>query len=195
MRPTTILSGLATLALAGLASAAERAAAIYIQPVSSSPSAPAPLAELRYDVAAVSEAEVASYEAPELPDGTTLVRVGVYDPLTRDWTSSTSVASAENFAKGYAPALMLTVDTDGVPTGAALRGVRIDAGQTRDFGPKAMVMVTQPGKQPDLNKPVVLSPEGKQVVPEEKSFFQKYWWVIGIVVLLTMSGGGDGGGK
>ncbi|OTA96739.1 hypothetical protein M434DRAFT_392679 [Hypoxylon sp. CO27-5] len=196
MRLSSIISGLAALVLASLVSAADRTAAIYIQPVSLSPTAPAPLAEIRYDPAvATSDAEILSYEAPEIPDDTKLVRIGVYNPSTKQWGSSTSVASVENFSKGYSPTLILSVDQKGDVISAALRGVRIDAGQTRDFGPQARVLITEPGKQPELNKPIVLSPEGKNVVEEERTFLQKYWWLIGIVVLMTMTGGGGEQGK
>ncbi|KAI0124604.1 hypothetical protein F4776DRAFT_630602 [Hypoxylon sp. NC0597] len=196
MRFSSVISGLAALALTSLASAADRTTAIYIQPVSLSPAAPAPLAEIRYDPAvAASSAEVLSYEAPEIPDNARLVRIGVYNPSANRWESSTSVASVENFSKGYSPTLILSVDQKGDVISAALRGVRIDAGQTRDFGPQALVLVTEPGKQPELNKPIVLSPEGKNVVEEERSFLQKYWWLIGIVVLMTMTGGGGEQGK
>ncbi|KAI1179668.1 hypothetical protein F4777DRAFT_441691 [Nemania sp. FL0916] len=170
MKLTTILPG---FILASYAAANEQISTIYIQAVTASPAAPVPLAELEYDVVAPSEARVITYEAPELPDDSTLVRVGVYDPIAKQWASSTSVASVENFGKGYSPALMLSVDQSGVPISASIRGVRIDAGQTRDFGPQAVILVTATGKQPELNKPIVLSPEGKQVVPEEKSMLQK----------------------
>ena len=88
----------------------------------------------------------------------------------------TSVASAENFGKGYAPHFVVTVDDKGEEVlGVSVRGVRIDAGHTRDFAPQVVVVPTARGKQPDLNKPVVLSPEGRKVVEEqEKSFLQKY---------------------
>ncbi|TGJ86044.1 hypothetical protein E0Z10_g2692 [Xylaria hypoxylon] len=192
MKLATILSGLASLALASFANASERTATIYIQAVTASPVTPVPLAELQFDTLAPSEAQILTYEAPDLPDGTKLVRVGVYDPAAKQWTSSTSVTSVDNFDKGYSPTLILSVEQSGVPISAAIRGVRIDAGQTRDFGPQAMVLVTAAGKQPDLNKPVVLSPEGKQVIPEEKSMLQKYWWVIAIIVMMSvLSGGGD----
>ncbi|KAI1167295.1 hypothetical protein F5B18DRAFT_647947 [Nemania serpens] len=191
MKPATLLPGLVGFVLASLAAASEQTSTIYIQAVVASPAAPVPLAELQYDTLAPSEAQVLTYEAPELPDETKLVRVGVYDPVAKAWTSSTSVASADNFDKGYSPALMLSVDQSGLPISVAIRGVRIDAGQTRDFGPQAVVLVTAAGKQPDLNKPIVLSPEGKQVVPEEKSMFQKYWWVIALVVMMSVLGGGD----
>ncbi|KAI0181384.1 hypothetical protein GGR52DRAFT_524156 [Hypoxylon sp. FL1284] len=196
--PSILSPGLAALAaLASVARAAERTAAVHVQPIAADAPAPTLLAEIRYDIAAAADAEVVAYEAPELADeGSGLVRVGVYDGAAGRWTSSVSVASTANFGKGYAPALVLSVtggDDDAVVLGAALTGVAIDAGQTRDFGPRALVRVAEPGRQPELNKPVVLSPQGaQQGAPEEKTFLQKYWWLIGIFVLLTMTGGGGG---
>lgn len=160
---------------------------IYIQPVSSS-SAPSFLAEVSYDTAAAQDPAVApivsSYEAPEILDDLAsheLLRIGVYDKAANKWASSTSVITAENFGKGYAPHFVLSVDDQGKGSheqygvlGVAFKGIRIDAGQTRDFGPQAVLVRTSQGKQPELNKPVVLSPEGKQVVPQEKTLLQKY---------------------
>lgn len=169
----------AYLGAASVVVAEARTANVYIQPLGSS-SAPALLAGLTYDSSApdtASSASVASYEAPDLPESTELVRVGIYDTNRKKWTGSTSVASAENFAKGYSPHFVLSVDgTSGeeVVLGASIRGVRIDAGQTRDFGPQASLLLTSRGKQPDLNKPIVLSPEGKKVEKEEKTFLQKF---------------------
>jgi hypothetical protein len=175
MKLSTILSGLAALALSSVATAAERKAAIYIQPISTTPSTPALLAEISYDPALASEASIASFEFPELADDVENVRIGVYSPWSKTWESSTSVASVANFGKGYSPHLILSVGAQGDVVGAACRGVRIDAGQTRDFGPKAVVRVTEPGAQVELNKPVVLSPEGKKAgEPEEKTMLQKY---------------------
>ncbi|KUI58728.1 hypothetical protein VP1G_06000 [Cytospora mali] len=196
MRVLTLAS--AVLAAASLAFAELKTANIYIQPVDSS-SSPIPLAEVTYDISASdASASVTSYDAPALPESVSLVRVGVYDTKTKHWTGSTSVASVENFGKGYAPRLILSVDAtkgnDEVEVlGASLRGVRIDAGKTRDFGPQAKVLTMGRGKQPELNKPIVLSPEGKHVEKEEKTFLQKYWWMIGIAVLLAMGGGGGDG--
>lgn len=162
------------LATAAIVTAEPQIASIYIQPISTPRQTPTPLADIKFDVADVSSAEVVSYEAPEIPEGAGLVVVGVFDSASKQWLSATSVASVDNFGKGYSPALQLTVDEKGEILGAALKGVRIDAGQTRDFGPQAVVQVSKPGKQPELNKPIVLSPEGKKVVPEEKTFLQKY---------------------
>lgn len=174
-----IFSLTAFLGAASVVVAEARTANVYIQPLGSS-SAPVLLAGLTYDSSApdvASSASVASYEAPELPGSTELVRVGIYDTNQKKWAGSTSVASAENFAKGYSPHFVLSVDgTSGeeVVLGASVRGVRIDAGQTRDFGPQASLLLTSRGKQPDLNKPIVLSPEGKKVEKEEKTFLQKF---------------------
>ena len=62
---------------------------------------------------------------------------------------------------------------NGDVVGASCQGVKVDAAKTRDFGPQALLLLPQNGKQPSLNKPVVLSREGKKVVEEEKTFFQK----------------------
>lgn len=58
--------------------------------------------------------------------------------------------------------------------GVSVKGSRIDAGATRDFGPKVVVRATKRGKGPVLNKPVVLNAAGKldEVVPE-KTLLQK----------------------
>ncbi|PKS06985.1 hypothetical protein jhhlp_005582 [Lomentospora prolificans] len=188
MRVHTLFSVLcaATLARAELAK-------IYIQPVTTSSESQTPdfLADIEYHVADPSASEIVNYEFPEIPEDVERIRIGLYDSSSKSWTAS-SLASVDNFSKGYAPTLLLSVDQAGRPIGVTFKGVLIDAGQTRDFGPKVIVSVTKKGAQPELNKPVVLSPEGKKVVEEEKTFLQKYWWVIAAGVLLMMSGGGEG---
>ncbi|RYP90732.1 hypothetical protein DL770_003127 [Monosporascus sp. CRB-9-2] len=231
MRPSTVFSGLAALALANVAGCAvsERTATIYVQPISpgsaAAPAPPMPLATVQYktepsssfapsstsstgadsdaDADADAEAEdadaevrILSYEAPELPTDMRLLRVGVYDPSRGAWASGTTLAGAENLARGYAPTLLLSVEGEGdkaVVTSAALRGVAVDAGHTRDFGPKAALLRPAPGRQVDLDKPVVPKPPGQGEPEPEKSLLQKYWWLIAVVLLLTMSGGGEGG--
>ncbi|CAN8103398.1 unnamed protein product [Discula destructiva] len=212
MRFFTLAS--AALAALPLIAAEPHNAQIYIQPVGSA-TAPVPLAEVTYDITAPDTAAmVTSYEAPELPETASLVRIGLYDARAKTWTGSTSVASVRNFGKGYSPHFLLSVaattkaeggggeeeekkkkkeeEEEAVTVlGASLRGVRIDAGQTRDFGPQARLVVAGRGKQPELNRPVVLSPDGKKMEKEpEKTFLQKYWWMIGIAVLLALGGGG-----
>lgn len=164
---------LSALCAAALVQANFHTAHIYVQPVENSES-PTLLAELAYDPSITTSSSIISYEAPEIPESTQLVRVGLYDPKSSRWISGTTVASVDNFGKGFSPNLILSIDENGEVLSASLKGVRIDAGQTRDFGPQAVVLPALKGKQPELNKPVVLSPEGKKVEEEEKTFLQKY---------------------
>lgn len=182
MRLSTFFSGaLAALAALGLADELDdgpiHTADIYIQAVHRSSPAPVRLAQVGYTVG-TDHAEIRSFEAPELPKGTSTVRVGRWDAKEKHWLGSTTVASAENLARGYAPTVVLTVDSAGRVLGAALRGAAVDAGKTRDFGPRALVSVQGRGKSPTPNPPIVLSADGKVVVPQEKSFLQKYALVI-----------------
>lgn len=195
--PALLPALLAGTALAGAhdSAAATRTAAVYIQPVAAPSTAPSLLAELAIPSSSSSSTTttttttgessddqqdpstlVLSYSAPDLPDDAKLVRIGLYDPSAQKWLSSTSVASADNFAKGYAPHFEVTVDDEGRDVlGVLCRGVAIDAGQTRDFGPQARVVRTGRGAQPALGKPVVVRREGGKVVEEEqKTFVQKY---------------------
>jgi len=108
------------------------------------------------------------------------VRVGAWDPVAKSWASSTSLASTANFDKGFAPHFVVTLDAPSAAgksevVGVVLKGVRIDAGQTRDFGPQVVLRTAVPGSQVELNKPIVLSPEGRTVAEEpEKTLLQKY---------------------
>jgi hypothetical protein len=196
MRLPTLLSTLLAAAAAATASAS-RVAPVFIQPLTSPETAPALLAELAVPdqpasttsdtTSASSPAEVLSYEAPDLPDSASLVRIGVYDAAAKRWASSTSVVSVENFAKGYAPHFVLSIDGsgEGEYLGVLCRGVAIDAGQTRDFGPQAVVVRVGEGAQPALGKPVVLSPEGRNVEEvAEKSLLQKFVFTLLLLVLV-----------
>ena len=145
---------------------------IYISPVSTS-STPSLLAEVAYNPTTLS-ASISSYEAPELSAESNLVRIGIFDPTLSKWKSSTSLTSTESFAKGYRPTIVLNLDAQGDVLGVSVSSGRIDAGATRDFGPKVLVRKMGKSRGPELNKPVVLSPEGKVAQPEpEKSFLQK----------------------
>ena len=69
---------------------------------------------------------------------------------------------------------MLSLDAQGGVIGVSLKSGKIDAGQTRDFGPKVKVLKTAKAPTPALNRAVVLSPEGKLEEPvPEKSLLQK----------------------
>ncbi|KJZ75601.1 hypothetical protein HIM_05064 [Hirsutella minnesotensis 3608] len=183
---------LSALCAAAVVSAEPQTVQVYIQPIDSTAPAPSPLAEVSYDMSALSLSSVVSYDAPEIPETAALVRIGLYDAAAKRWTGGTTVAAADNFSKGYSPHLVLSVDGDrGSVVSAACKGIGIHAGHTRDFGPKVVVLPEARGSQPQLNKPVVLSAEGKKVEPEqEKTFLQKYWWMMAIAVFLALSGGG-----
>lgn len=200
MRPFTIAFAVLAAA-ASVVTAQPQTAQIYIQPLgaSSSNASPAPLAEITYDLSSsgsespsteYSQAEVISYEVPDLPDTASLVRIGLYDPSRKEWIGATSAASVENFGKGYSPHFLVNVvspegNKKAELLGASLKGVRIDAGQTRDFGPQVKLVVASRGKQPELNRPVVLSPEGKKVnEKEEKTFLQKF--VFSLLAILDI---------
>lgn len=171
MRLTTILAAL--FAVESVA-AISQTAQVYIQPFGTS-AKPKPLGEVSYDLASLETASVISYEPPEIPEGVDHVRIGLYDTRSKSWLSGTTLASIDNFNKGYAPTLLLSVDQRGEVLSVTCKGVKIDAGQTRDFGPQALVLPQSKGKQPELNKPIVLSQEGKMVQEEPpKSFLQKY---------------------
>ncbi|KAI6365977.1 hypothetical protein MCOR25_005212 [Pyricularia grisea] len=193
-------------AAAPLALAEPQTAAIYIQPISSSsPAPPAPLAEITYDLAEASDptAQVTSFEPPELPESASLVRIGVFDAAADEWLSSTSVASVDNFSKGYSPHFVLTLGPPGVAggeegpapviIGAAVKGVKVDAGATRDFGPQAVLVSGERAPQPALNRPVVLNKDGagRGGEVEEKTFLQKYWWALGLLAFVMVTGGGS----
>lgn len=181
MRPTTLLSALLAGGYATTA-ASSLTIPVHIQPITLPPSAPILLAEITHNPSSPSSdsdhdapTQVTSYNPPSLPPTSHLVRIGAYDAATRQWTSSVSVASAENFGKGYSPHFVVNLGGDkGEVVGVVVRGVRVDAGYTRDFGPQVEVVKQGEGGQVRVNQPVVLSPEGRKVVVEEKSMIQKY---------------------
>ncbi|KAE8449182.1 hypothetical protein EG329_008349 [Mollisiaceae sp. DMI_Dod_QoI] len=190
MRIFAVLAALYASAIAAASDLID-STTVYIQPIDRI-SSPAPLAEIKYNPSTLS-AELVSFDAPEISPEAKLLRVGVYDVATESWKSSTSMTSAETFAKGYSPTLVLSLDAQGGIIGVSCKSGKIDAGQTRDFGPKIKVLKTVKGKLPELNRPVVLSPEGKVAVPEpEKTLLQRYWWVgLAVVMLLMTAGGGQ----
>jgi hypothetical protein len=163
----------ATVAADGHVDFSSTTTTIYVQPIDSRSSPITPLADVQYDPSSLS-AEISSFNAPALSPETNLVRIGIYDPVRHAWESSTSVTSVNSFRKDYAPILILSLDARGDVVGVSCKSWKIDAGQTRDFGPKIKVMRMTQGKRPELNRPIVVSNEGlvEGEVPE-KTLFQK----------------------
>lgn len=61
--------------------------------------------------------------------------------------------------------------------GVSVKSAKIDAGQTRDFGPRVRVRGMVKGKGPVMNERVVLGKGGKvEEVVVEKTLLQRYWW-------------------
>jgi hypothetical protein len=176
-------ASLVALAGAALVTASQRIAQVYYQPITAAEATPLPLADVTFDPFSPSTASVSSYEAPDLltafeehPAGEEqLVRIGLWDPKRGAWISSVGVASAATFTeKGISPHITLHVDEAGRVLGAGARGVGIDAGQTRDFGPQAVITVARDGKGVEVGKPVVLGVDGRKKVEEPpKSLLQK----------------------
>lgn len=212
--PITITMRIASLFSAFCAvtmvAAAERSTQLFIQPIEAAQK-PSFFAEIVYDLESLSSSSITEYEVPELPESAKTVRIGVYDKKSSQWVSGTTVASVDNFNKGYKANFLLSVDTEGEVVSASMKGIKVDAGYTRDFGPKVVVLPEVKGKQPQLNKPVVLSAEGKREEAQEKSFIQKYvpalsisryidslltcicryWWAFAIGAFVILAPGGD----
>ncbi|KAI9742485.1 MAG: hypothetical protein M1818_004019 [Claussenomyces sp. TS43310] len=191
--PTPLLTFALALAVTVKASVTDistdsRTSTVYVQYIGSK--AIVPLAQVQYNPSTL-DTDLSSYDAPEIPPDTELVRIGIYDEVKKSWTTSTSVTSPETFGKGFAPTIILSFDAQGDVLSVTCKSGRIDAGQTRDFGPKVKVFKVVRGKTPELNKPIVLKeglPEGE--VPE-KTLLQRYWWVGILVITLMMATGGE----
>jgi hypothetical protein len=149
---------------------------IYIEPIDPTDFSPTPataLAEIKYNPSTL-DAKLLSFEAPEIPPNTRFVRIGTWDAAANTWKSATSMTSAETFARGFRPTLVVTLDANGGVLGVSCKSGAIDAGQTRDFAPRVLVRKGAAPKQPELNTPVVLSKEGKVEEPApEKTMLQK----------------------
>lgn len=146
---------------------------VCLQSIASTPAPLIPLAEIQYDHSTLS-AEISTFDAPELSSQAKLVRIGTCDTATQLWRSSTSITSADSFSKGYASIIVLSLDTHGDVVGVTCKSTKVDAGHTRDFGPKVKVVKMTKGKRPELNRPIVVSKEGTEEgeLPE-KSLLQK----------------------
>ncbi|CAD6505673.1 BgTH12-01163 [Blumeria graminis f. sp. triticale] len=171
---------------------------VFVQPICSIPPQPEEVANVVIQLPFL-EAEISSYEIPDLSSLTCKenleeakhLRVGIYDPLTATWTSSTTITSAVTFAKGYSPIIVLSLNKDVKVVSVSIKSHKIDAGQTRNFGPKLRVMSMKGGVRPTLLKPVILKEGQSEDTLPEKSFLQRYWWVLLAGVILAMSAGGS----
>lgn len=153
----------------------EHSATIYAWPFSSAQASK--LAELTYDLSGRRKIinQLTAPTPSSSPDGD-LIRIGVYDPVTKAWRGT--VTSTSSFAPSVNGRLRINVNEAGEVWGASWHASTtksqadtVGAGQqTQQFD----VVVTAPAPQPLLNRPVVVNPDGRVAEPEpEKSMLQK----------------------
>ncbi|KAI9695252.1 MAG: hypothetical protein M1820_008771 [Bogoriella megaspora] len=183
------------LVLGVLAEADQKSITVYAYPTSASK--PHPLAEISYNPQSLS-ATAKNYRSPALNSPEELVRVGLLDSKTSEWTGI--VAAGSNFAEGHSRTLVLHLDVDGRPFHVSFSAApsledqsKASAGgkaKKKTNKSEALNVVVKPmaqGPQPHLNRPVVLNAEGKVDEKEpEKTFLQKYWWVIALFIGLQV---------
>ncbi|KAM3085440.1 hypothetical protein ACMFMG_002517 [Clarireedia jacksonii] len=138
-------------------------ATIYIQPLdpsSSSSSELTPLLTLAYNPSILSSTIQEYFPPSDLPPSSTLALLGILDPLSPTPSpkpnTSTTLLSLENFARGYTPTFLVTLDHEGRILGASAKSGVVDAGATRDFGPKVRLERVVRGKGPSLGPNIVL---------------------------------------
>jgi len=135
---------------------------------------PSKLAEISY-LASADRAEVISYTPPSRSSvDSDRIRIGLYDLSTKAWRGIVTSRSAFSLKH-----LLLSLRYD--PETKEIYHVGISQATAAQVLPGAKedrlvveMLRTKPGPEPILNRPVVLTPEGK--VPEkepEKTFFQK----------------------
>ena len=150
-----------------------RRTTIYAWPLSSSRTQ---LADIEYSPAE-QYTSVLSYTPPSSPTG--LVGIGLYNSSTKAWLGST-VTSAASFAPEFQGTISLHLNAEGEVWRVAFHSSRKsitsshNGGDIGDDKPRVEILGPTPAPQPHLNKPVVLSPDGKLPEKEvEKSFLQK----------------------
>jgi hypothetical protein len=181
-----------------IAAASSKTITIYAWPLSAS--APKPYADVSISStggSAVYLAELLSDpKAPSVTDEP--VRIGLYDPSTKAWRGS--VASGAVFGQKVDRKLRVHVDrkgevyhvgleTDEIPNPSKLKfnlkksdkkgreaAKQAKKAEWRDGVTSVEVVPQDDAPVPFLNKPVVLTPDGKVDAPagEEKTFLQKY---------------------
>lgn len=160
---------------------------IYSWPMSASK--PSELAQLEYSEASTGfRSSISNFSPPTLasegaPSTTKeLVRIGLYDPATKGWQGV--VTAANSFDPKYQQKITLHMDPDHQPWHIGFSAYTKPSptqkmrrkGEEPEVIPQVIseVIIPSPAPTPHLNKPVVLSPEGKvDDKPEEKTFLQK----------------------
>lgn len=152
---------------------ADTSADLFYWPVGASQ--PSILARITYDPVSLSS-EVVSYQPPADNARDSLVRVGLYTTTAtnpKQWTGSL-VSSSSLIGGGHHPTFRLHLGPANEVYHVSLAASSDSRTQSRGSGPQVELVPSTPGKQPHLNRPVVVRPDGE--TPEEvveKSFLQK----------------------
>jgi hypothetical protein len=170
MRANTIITLVVTFFTSLAFSAqAEQSVDIFAWPLSAAKSQS--LAKISYNS---THATVKSYNAPKIPAGDEIVRVG-FNHADGAW-SGVSTASS-NFAPGREKKIQLHINPQGKLYHVGFKASDIGSSSKTGTGKDGLnveVVKMQKGPAPHLNKPVVLNAEGKVDDKEpEKTFFQK----------------------
>ena len=171
MRTTTLLTLLVSFFTSlALSAQQDRSVDIFAWPLSASKSST--LAKISYNSTA---ATVKSFNAPKIPPGDDVVRIGFYHP-SGSWSGVAT--AAENLSEGKNKKLLLHLNTQGqlyhVGFKASEQGSSTKTGKGKDGLDVEVVKMNQ-GPTPHLNKPVVLNEQGQVDAKEpEKTFLQKY---------------------
>ena len=174
------------VALVGAQQIAQQSVTIYAWPMTASQ--PQELAQITYSGSNTGpQASISNYNqpkiSPEQPSAQDLVRVGLYDPTTKEWRGIAT--SAQSFDTKFRQKISLHLDLDHKPWHVGFSAqhkpkstqkVRRQ-GQEIEVVPQAIaeVILPTPAPTPHLNRPVVLGPDGKVEAKEEdqKTFLQK----------------------
>lgn len=154
---------------------------------------PSLLAKIAYNPDTL-ESNVLSYTPPSEDADETLYRIGFFTNAadgSKQWVGSLAKLDTQQKKNDNVLQLYLSPSHQ-----HELYHVSLSKSDSENLSESIGVELLHPeaGAVPELNKPVVISPDGSN--PEEvveKTFFQKYWWVILIVSVLAMSGGGGEG--
>lgn len=169
-----IIANMLLLQLLLLPFAVASSLTVYVQSLPSSESgdspisSPTPLAQIDYD-ADTATGTLSSYTPPTGSYSPKhLLRIGLEDKVSDHWHGI--LTSAANFEQDHKKKFTIHVDENGVPYHVGFStSERSDSEEV-----EVEVIKKAAGPKPFLNKPIVLSPEGKLEGKEpEKTFLQK----------------------
>ncbi|KAL4987144.1 hypothetical protein BDW68DRAFT_178092 [Aspergillus falconensis] len=188
-KPFSILAFLIFLSSPALSSYSPQLEILYWPVANPEPSA---LAHVSYDPASL-KSELIDY-SPPTDSSHDLARVGFYVATLTDpkqWVGTLISPSAlMGDDSSQKPTLRLHISLSNEIYHVSLGSTA--ASSTSSSGSIGIELVADElGPSPHLNRPIVVSPDGKNPEEPEKTLFQKYWWVFLIVTFLAMSGGGE----